>query len=93
MGRLSVKERLRNETRDRPIVVVGIVEMLRVELDLVVVELEEGRLREVAITVWFCPCLFSHRSSRMLLDGNEIPSHFCVASLAMDAVAKQAIKA
>jgi hypothetical protein len=44
-------ERLRREPRRGAIVVVGIVNIVRVELDLVVVEVEVGRLREHAITV------------------------------------------
>ena len=83
---------LRRETRGRPIVVVGIVDILRVELDLAVVELEVGGLREVAITIWFCPCLSDHQSLRVVPDGNGIPSYFCVTSLKMDSVATQAIK-
>lgn len=50
--RLSKKKRLRSKTGSRPIVVVGIVEVARVELDLVVVELEVRRVDEVAIGVW-----------------------------------------
>jgi hypothetical protein len=56
MRRLSKKkERLRNETGGRAIVVVDIVDILRVELDLVVVELEVRRLGEVTIGIWFLP--------------------------------------
>lgn len=44
-------ERLRKEGRHRAIVVVGIVEPVGVELDLAVVEVEDRRVREVAIGI------------------------------------------
>jgi len=44
-------ERLRDETGSRAIVVVGIGHMLRVELDLVVVEVEVRSVVEVTIAV------------------------------------------
>ena len=51
-GTFLDKERLWREPRRSAAVVVGIVNIVRVELDLVVVEVEVGRLREDAITVW-----------------------------------------
>lgn len=45
------KERLRKESRRGTIVLVGIAEPLRVELDLVVVEVEVRGLREIAIGI------------------------------------------
>ena len=44
-------ERLRKETRGRPVVVVRVVSPLRVELDLAIVELEVRGVREVAIGI------------------------------------------
>ena len=44
-------ERLREEGRDGAIVVVRIVDEVRVELDLAVVEVEVGRVREIAISI------------------------------------------
>jgi len=43
-------ERLREKARRRAIVVVGIVEPVRVELDLALVEVEVGRAGEIAIS-------------------------------------------
>ncbi len=45
------KERLREEARRRAIVRIRIVDEVRVEPDLAVVEFEVGRLREVAVLV------------------------------------------
>jgi len=59
------KERLREEGRRRTIVVVGIVNPVRVELELAIVEVEVRRLVEVAIdiriSVFARPC---HRNVR-----------------------------
>jgi len=44
-------ERLREKPGRRAIVVVRIVEPVRVELDLAIVELEVGRVREIAISI------------------------------------------
>jgi len=44
-------ERLREKARRRAIVVVGIVEPVRVELDLALVEVEVGRAGEIAISI------------------------------------------
>ena len=53
------EERLRREARGRAIVVVDIADIVRVELDLAVVEVEVRSVREVAITVrisvFVCP--------------------------------------
>ena len=48
---LNKEEWLRDKTGSRTVVVVGIVDPVRVELDLAVVELEVRRLREVAIGI------------------------------------------
>jgi hypothetical protein len=45
------KERLRKERRDRPIVVVRVVNPVRVEPDLAVVEVKVRRVREVVAGV------------------------------------------
>ena len=47
----SDKERLREERRRGTVVLVGIVDLVRVELDLAVVEVEDRRVREVAIGI------------------------------------------
>lgn len=47
----SFLERLRKKTRHRAIVVVRIVNPVRVELDLAVVEVEAGSVREIAVSV------------------------------------------
>ena len=44
-------ERLRKETRGRPVVVVRVVGPVVVELDLAIVELEDRGVREVAIGI------------------------------------------
>ncbi len=49
------KERLRSEPGSRPEVVIRIVNIVRVELELVIVEVEVRRVREVAIGVWILP--------------------------------------
>jgi len=49
------EERLRKEPGGRAIVVVDIAHVVRVELDLVVVELEVRRLGEVTVGIWFLP--------------------------------------
>ncbi|WKZ27009.1 MAG: hypothetical protein QY311_02655 [Candidatus Paceibacterota bacterium] len=51
MDTLSVLERLRHEARDGTVVVVRIVEPVRVELGLAVVEVEDRRVREAVIVV------------------------------------------
>lgn len=43
------EERLRDEARGRAVVVVGIDDVVRVELELAVVEVEDRRVRELAI--------------------------------------------
>lgn len=48
---LSSWERLREEGRSGTVVLVGVVEPVGVELDLAVVEVEDRRVREVAIGV------------------------------------------
>lgn len=68
-------ERLRNESRGRPVVLVGIVDPVVVELDLTVVEVEDRGVREVAISVRIIarvrPC---HRNSKVILTGNKAQS-------------------
>ena len=49
------KERLRSEPGSRPEVVIRIVEIVRVELELVVVEVEVQRVREAAVGIWILP--------------------------------------
>lgn len=51
LGCLLYKERLRNETGSRPVVRIGIVDEVRVELDLVVVEVEVGSVVEANIGI------------------------------------------
>lgn len=51
----QTKERLRSEPGSRPEVVIRIVNIIRVELELVVVEVEVRRVREVVIGVWILP--------------------------------------
>ncbi len=71
-----MKEELRNETGGRPVVVVRIRHVVRVELDLVVVEVEVRGLVEadigIRIFVSTHPC---HRSLKVVLVGNKIRSH------------------
>ena len=50
-GGISVEERFRNGCRRRAIVVVRIVNVVRVELHLVVVEVEVRRVVELAIAI------------------------------------------
>ena len=73
------KERLRRgrkERRGRAIVVVGIVDIVRVELELVVVEVEVRGVIEAIIVVrrivFAHPC---HQSSKVILVGNKTPYH------------------
>ena len=47
----SFLERLRKKTRHRPIIVVRIVDPVRVELDLAVVEVEVRSVREITVGV------------------------------------------
>lgn len=49
------EEWFRQERRDRTIVVVGIVDIVGVELNLAIVELEVRRLAEIAIGVRIMP--------------------------------------
>jgi hypothetical protein len=48
---LSFIERLREEPRSGTVVVVRLVDLVRVELHLVVVEVEVGSVRELAIAI------------------------------------------
>jgi hypothetical protein len=52
-----MKERLRTEPRRRPVVVVGIVDKVRVELDLAIVEVEVRSVVEanIGIQILFLP--------------------------------------
>ena len=69
---LAFEKRLRNGTGGRAIVVVGIVEPVGVELELAVVEVEDRRVLELAISiriiVFTHPC---HRSLKVVLVGNK----------------------
>ncbi len=71
-----MSERLRNESRGGTIVVVRIVEPVRVELDLAVVEVEDRGVIEADIgirrIVLIRPC---HQSSKVVLIGNKVQSH------------------
>jgi len=49
--RAASLKKLREEGRHRPIVVVGVVNPVRVELDLVVVEVEVGGVVEIVIGI------------------------------------------
>jgi len=54
---LFFEKRLREKAGRRAIVLIGIVEPVRVELELAVVEVEVGRVREIAIGFrLICPC-------------------------------------
>jgi len=68
-------ERLRNERRRRTVVVVRIVEPVRVELDLAVVEVEVRGVIEanigIRIFVFVHP---SHQSLKVFLVGNKVRS-------------------
>jgi hypothetical protein len=48
---LLFKERLREDSRDGTIVVIRIVNIVRVKLDLAIIEVEVRRLVEVAIGI------------------------------------------
>ena len=69
-------ERLRNERRRGTVVVVRIVEPVRVELDLAVVEVEVRGVIEanigIRIFVFAHP---SHQSLKVFLVGNKVRSH------------------
>ncbi len=71
-----MKEILRNEPGGRPVVRVGIAEPVRVELDLVVVEVEVRGVVEaiigIRIFVFTRPC---HQSLKVVLAGNKAQSH------------------
>ena len=68
---------LRGEPRGCTVVVVGIVNVVRVELELVVVPVEVGSVREHAVSLWIIvlvhPC---HRNWKVVSVGNKILSHF-----------------
>ena len=49
LGAICSEERLRKERRRRAIVIVRIVDLVRVELELVVVEVEDRRVRKLAL--------------------------------------------
>jgi hypothetical protein len=70
------KERLRKEAGHGTIVVVRIVVPVRVELQLVVVEVEDRGVGEaliiVRILVFVHPC---HRNSKLVFVGNKTISH------------------
>ena len=70
------EERLREKRGRRAIVVVGIVDIVRVELDLVVVEVEVRSVIEanigIRIFVFVHPC---HRSFKLFLVGNKVVYH------------------
>ena len=71
-----MKERLRGETRGGTVVLVRIVDVVRVELDLVVVEVEVRSVTEadigIRIFVFVHPC---HRSFKLFLVGNKTVYH------------------
>ena len=71
-----MKERLRREAGHRTIVLVGIVEPVHVELQLVVVEVEDRGVSEalivVRIIVFVCP---SHRNLKLVFVGNKTISY------------------
>ena len=63
---------LRNEARRRPVVVVGVADPVRVELDIAVVEVEVRRVVEANIRLRiFAFARPRHRSSKAILAGNE----------------------
>lgn len=69
-------KRLRNERRCRTVVVVRIVEPVRVELDLVVVEVEVRGVIEADISIRiFVFAHPSHQSLKVFLVGNKVRSH------------------
>ncbi len=74
-GALCEVERLRNKHRRRTVVVVRIVEPVRVELDLAVVEVEVRGVIEanigIRIFVFVHP---SHQSLKVFLVGNKVRS-------------------
>lgn len=49
---MPVIERLRDEHRNGTVVVVRVVDPVRVELDLAVVEVEVRGIEEVAVSIW-----------------------------------------
>ena len=67
-----MKERLRGETRRGTVVLVRIVDVVRVELDLVIVEVEVRSVIEanigIRIIVFVRLC---HRSFKLFLVGNK----------------------
>lgn len=55
---ISIKERLREKPGGRAIVLVGIADLVRVKLDLAVVEVEVRGVRKLAISARiYCLCL------------------------------------
>lgn len=75
MDALCEAERLRNERRRRTVVVVGIVEPVRVELDLAVVEVEVRGVIEAIIGIRiFVFARPSHQSLKVFLVGNKVRS-------------------
>ena len=65
MAGILNEERLRKEPRRGTIVVVRVTHVVRVELDLAVVEVEVRRVVEPAISVWILLLpIYSHRISR-----------------------------
>ena len=70
-------ERLRNESRGGTVVVVRIVEPVRVELDLAVVEVEDRGVIEADIGIRrIVPTHPCHQSLKVVLIGNKVQSHF-----------------
>ncbi len=74
------EERLREERGRRAVVVISIVDPVRVELELVVVEVEVGSVREIAISVRrIVPILLWHWVSRFTSRrGRTISSSPCI---------------
>ncbi len=69
---LLKKERLRTEAGHRTEVVVGVVRPVRVELELAVVPVEVGRVREVTIGVRSIVFVHPwHRSLKTVLVGSK----------------------
>ena len=76
---LAFEKRLRNGTGGRAIVVVGIVEPVRVELDPVVVEVEVRGVVEAIIGIRiFVLTRPWHQSLKVILVGNKARSHSCI---------------
>jgi hypothetical protein len=73
---LFFEKRLREKARRRAIVLIGIVEPVRVELELAVVEVEVRRVREIAIDVRLY-CL--HPSISLEVKKSFLPVFYSVA--------------